>query len=109
MNIINDVGSYNPFSQYQLADPIYTDGIREVVMRLGHGDKVVIDSVRWVNTIDQAHVVAVGSTTGKNSSPSVKFEYFWGNAWRLSRAPWEDLNVPKVRNLEWGGTLKKED
>lgn len=108
MVIINDVGSYNPRSPNQLDSPIYVNG-REVLRHLKPGDLVQIDSVRWVNTIDQADVVALGSTIEQGYATPIKFEYYWGNAWRIRRAPWEDRSIPENREIEWRGALKQEE
>lgn len=108
MIVIDDVGSYNPLSPNQLVRPSYPTGGKAVLRRLERGHLVRIDSVRWVNSIDQANVVALGSTIEHGSSPTIQFEYRWGDSRNIHRAPWEDPAIPEKRLLEWGGTMKEQ-
>jgi hypothetical protein len=97
--IVEDIGSYSPYSPFELVRDVRN---RPTIMHLASKERVCIRFVHLVNAFDSAWVVAVGSTIPHDGSRPIRFEYFLGSQnGEIYRAPWEDLNTPKKRHIEF--------
>ena len=107
MILVEDEGSYNPYSPIELVEPGYSEGNRKRVRELPKGSKVWIDRVHWVNGIDSAWVTAVGKTKGEEE---IVFEYYLGGyRGELRTPPWEEPNKDRTCYIGWEGEVTNEN